>query len=254
MVDNRQVNTGDSIAMAIMIGIAGSVITLLMTLVLGRLVDGITADWPAPANVLEALLVACVSRLHLVVATLGLYVTGRLVVHTVLHDRDQLHHRLNREQDVELREREAYIERIELENKVAGMKLQQLQAGGKPADLQINAARSSAWALVVSMPDKRTVTLEGKMIEAYARRLREGRVSRQLLKDEGLHFTYTDYTVLRVLMRQGGVETDEGVKLDQLTNLLELWRTTKAARVYQDADAAYALQLGAPADSSRARA
>jgi hypothetical protein len=254
MIENRRVTPGESIMMAVWIAIIGSVITLLISLVLGRLVDGITTDWPAPANVIEALLVAVIGRLHLAVAAIGLYVTGAQVVHTILHDRDQIHHRANAEQDVELDERRVHIERWRLENEVANLKLTQLKAGqGAPAELQINDRQSSAWMLTVSA-GKRHIELDGRFVEAYARLLREGRVTRDLLRqDEKLHFTDTDYKLLRILMRQGGAETDRGVDQAQLADLLDLWRTSRTARAYQDDETAAVLNLGAP-NPSRARA
>jgi hypothetical protein len=254
MVEDRRVTPNESIMMAVWIAIIGSVITLLIAFVLGRLVDGITADWPAPANVVEALLVAIIARFHLVVAAIGLYLTGALVVNTILHDRNQIHYRANAEQDIELEERRAHVERLRLENEVARMKLAQLTAGnGAPADLQINDRQSSGWTLVVNA-GSRQVELDGRFVEAYGRLLREGRVTRDLLRqDEKLHFTDTDYKVLRILMRQGGAESDRGVDQKQLAGLLDLWRTTRVARAYQDDETAAVLQLGAP-NSSRARA
>lgn len=230
----RHITPGDSILMAVWIGIAGAVITGVVTLVIGRAIDGVTAGWPAPANVFEAILVWVFMRLHLIVAAVGFYITGERVVHTIVHDRDQIHYQANERMKVELDREKEDTRRMKIENDIAEWRLKnaQLKPPAQPDMLVINDRQTSTWSLTVKH-GKTTHELAGRFIEAYTRGLRAGKsdIREYIRKEEGVSFQNKDYAVLRILMQQGGVVTPKGFNGQQLNGMLELWRTTRATRI-----------------------
>jgi hypothetical protein len=237
MMDRWQsgrVTTYESIVMAIWIGIAGVIITTVITLVIGRAIDGVTATWPPPANVLEAMLVWAFSRLHLVVAVVGFYITGERVVHAIVHDRDQLHYQANERMTAELEREREDTRRMKIENDIAEARLKGLI--GKPItappELIMGSRQTSNWTLTVKH-GKSAYELAGRFIEAYARGLRAGKTDLRefIRKEENVSFQNRDYALLRTLMQQGGVITPKGYNAEQLTGLLELWRTTRTTRI-----------------------
>jgi hypothetical protein len=230
----RHITPGDSIMMAVWIGIAGSVITVVIALVIGRAIDGVTTGWPAPANVLEAMLVWAFTRLHLVVAAVGFYVTGERVVHTIVHDRDQIHYQANERLNAELEREREDARRLKIENDIAEWRLKnaQLKPATQPDLLVANNRQSSNWTLTVKHGVSKH-ELAGRFIEAYARGLRAGKTDLRefIRKEEGVSFQNRDYAILRTLMQQGGVVTAKGFDSRQLTDVLELWRTTHTTRI-----------------------
>jgi hypothetical protein len=230
----ERVTTYESIVMAIWIAIAGVIITTVITLVIGRAIDGVTTGWPPPANVLEAMLVWAFSRLHLVVAVVGFYITGERVVHAIVHDRDQLHYQANERMTAELEREREDTRRMKIENDIAEARLKGLI--GKPItappDLIMGSRQTSNWTLTVKHGTSKH-ELAGRFIEAYARGLRAGKsdLREYIRRDEGVSFQNRDYALLRTLMQQGGVITPKGFNAQQLTDLLELWRTTHTTRI-----------------------
>lgn len=230
----ERITTYESIVMATWIGIAGVIITVAITLVIGRAIDGATADWPPPANVLEAMLVWVFSRLHLMVAAAGFLTVGSLVVRTITHDRDQLHYQANARLDAELEREQEDTRRMKIENDIAEARLKGLI--GKPItappELVMGTRQTSNWTLTVKHGASKH-ELAGRFIEAYARGLRAGKSDLRefIRKEEGVSFQNRDYALLRTLMQQGGVITPKGFNAQQLTDLLELWRTTRTTRI-----------------------
>jgi hypothetical protein len=230
----RHITPGDSIMMAVWIGIAGAVITVVIALVLGRAIDGVTADWPAPASVLEAMLVWAFTRLHLVVAAVGFYITGERVVHTIVHDRDQIHYQANERLKAELDREKEEARRLRIENDIAEWRLKnaQLKPATQPDLLVANTRQSANWTLTVKHGQS-AYELAGRFIEAYARGLRAGKSDLRefIRKEENVSFQNRDYAILRTLMQQGGVITAKGFDSQQLTDVMELWRATRTTRI-----------------------
>lgn len=229
----ERISPNDSITMAVMIGIAGLVITVITTVVIARAIDGATADWPAPATLADALVVWFVDRLHLIFAAIGFFITGERVVHTIVHDRDQIHYQENARMQAQLQREEEETRRMRIENDLAELRIAALL--NKPPEqheLLINSRQTSNWTLAVTRgQDKHE--LDGRLIEAYARGLRAGAGDMRdyLRRVEHRSFRNVDYTLLRTLMQEGGVVTSQGVDDARLTALLNLWRSTQVAQV-----------------------
>jgi hypothetical protein len=232
--DRKHITPGDSIQMAVWIGVAGCIITGVVTLVIGRAIDGVTASWPAPTNVVDVIFLWLFSRLHLVFAAIAFFVVGERVVSTILHDRDQLHQQENDRLEVQLdREREE-TRRMRLENDIADLKLKALLS--KPPEAQremlLSDRQTSNWSLTVVREGNRH-ELDGKLIEAYARGLRAGKTDMRdfIRKGEGVSFSNLDFAVLRALVEWAGVTNSRGLDERRLTDNLELWRTTRVVRM-----------------------
>lgn len=118
-----------------------------------------------------------------------------------------------------------------VQTQIAIKQYKQLPAGVSAANAPITARQSSAWNLRVTInygSTRQFVTLDGRFIEAYVRLLRDGFDGdyRRRLRDEGVSFENADVTLIKQLMREGGVYEGSTINREQLAALIELWRTT----------------------------
>lgn len=128
---------------------------------------------------------------------------------------------------------DAQATQTRVQTQIAIRQYRQLPAAGA-ATAPIFTRQTANWELVVKRgqgSSEQKIVIAGRLIDAYVRLLREGYQGdiRRRLRDDGESFTNGALPVLEMLLRQGGVYAGNTVNREQLTAMLELWRTTGVA-------------------------
>lgn len=214
--NERPDTAGTGVKTAITLAIVGSIIALAVGLVLSFTFDK------------DAWLVTAI-----IMAFVGLRALRMIEL--------ERHHANQRENEIvnsraainraEAAQIEAQATQARVQTQIAIRQYKQLPAGVSASNAPIATRQSSAWNLRVTInygSTRQFVTLDGKFIEAYVRLLRDGFDGdyRRRLRDEGVSFENADVTLIKQLMREGGVYEGSTINREQLAALLELWRTT----------------------------
>jgi cell division protein FtsL len=158
-----QMTTDEAVKMSIFVGFAGSVASVVVAIGVAMIFSGVDEGLPPSETVIDAILRALLVNAQWIVLVVGVVLTAREVVNTILHNRDQYHDRQNKRLDKELLMQQADIDYRDAQTEHYKLKVAELNRPRLPAYMPTVPVRERPTIHDYQRPEEPQAALEDEI-------------------------------------------------------------------------------------------